>query len=110
MDLKFPLKYSSGGLQTVSDNGEKNISQAHFLLTTERGERYLFPRFGLNLGVFFDPQFPAEVRQDVETALTQLPSVTGEVTILDGNLGFVDLEVTVTSRGNQQVITRQFVG
>lgn len=109
MDVQFPLRYSQGSLKLV-EGVEERFSNGRFLLSTIRSERYLYPRFGLDYGILFQPEFPAAVLQDVETALEQLPDLDSDAKITDEGGGVVELEVTLRSGSRTSTIRRPFPG
>lgn len=109
MDIEFPFKYSNGSIKVVDTSKEKT-NQAKFLLSTIKGERYLFPAFGVNYGILFRPQFFAAVKEDISNDLSQLSTISSEIDLISEDPGLIKLQVTIKDGENTEIITRILPG
>ncbi|NER90368.1 hypothetical protein [Moorena sp. SIO3A2] len=99
MDVRYPLRYDHGILQTVTEESETLYSWIRSLLHTFRGERD-DDAIGIDPGIFFEPGIPSLIKEESTRVFSLIPELRGEIKIVGVKDGAVQLEVLIAAEGS----------
>lgn len=96
-DLKYPLSYEYDSLRVTKNDSEKSLSHVKHFTEVMKGERKLFPTFGMPLDILYNTGIPEILVERLKVEINQIDSYKKEISVINYTNNQLVLEIKIYS-------------